>query len=68
MRDELINFKLRAMSCLEIFTRLQPESALLLEAPEPLLTSLLAVSRPDGSQVLEERLSGLIKNKLTKCR
>ncbi len=56
------------MSCLEIFMRLHPESALLLEAPEPLLTSLLAVSRPDGSQVLEERLSGLIKNKLTKCR
>ena len=68
LRDDLINFKLRVMSCLEIFMRLHPESALLLEAPEPLLTSLSAVSRPDGSQVLQERLSGLIKNKLAKCR
>lgn len=68
VRDELVNFKLRVMGCLEIFMRLQPESALLLEATEPLLTGLSAVSRPDGSQVLQERLSGLIKNKLTKCR
>jgi len=68
LRDDLINFKLRVMSCLEIFMRLHPDSPLLLEAPDPLLTSLSAVSRPDGSQVLQERLTGLIKNKLSKCR
>ena len=68
LRDDLINFKLRVMSCLEIFMRLHPDSPLLLEAPDPLLTSLSAVTRPDGSLVLQERLAGLIKNKLTKCR
>ncbi len=68
LREDSINFKLRVISCLEIYMRLNPDSPLLLEAPEPLLSSLVSVSRPDGSQVLSERLSGLIKNKLCKCK
>ena len=68
LREDLINFKLRVISCLEIFMRLNPDSILLLEVPEALLSSLAAVSRPDGPQVLQERLIGLIKNKLVKCR
>ena len=68
LREDSINFKLRVMSCLEIYMRLNPDSSLLLEAPDPLLSSLVSVSRPEGSQVLQERLAGLIKNKLSKCK
>lgn len=68
LKEDSINFKLRVMNCLEIFMRINPDSPFLLEAPKPMLTSLANFSKPDGSQVLKERLVGLIKNKLCKCR
>lgn len=68
IQDDMINFKLRVISCAEMFMRRSPDSALLIEFPIPLLISMGSASRPEGSRVLQERLSGLIRNKLVKCK
>lgn len=68
IQDDMINFKLRVITCAEMFMRRSSDSALLIEFPVPLLTSMGSASRPEGSRVLQERLSGLIRNKLVKCK
>lgn len=68
IQDDMINFKLRVISCAEMFMRRSSDSVLLIEFPVPLLTSMVSASRPEGSRVLQERLSGLIRNKLVKCK
>ena len=68
MKEDLVNFKLRVLNCLEIFMRKNSGSALLLGAPSALLNGLSIVSRPEGSKVLEEKITSLLKNKLPKCR
>lgn len=67
IREENINFKLRVLSCTEMYMKKCPDSIYLIYLPECLLNALNAVSRPGGPKVLEERLSGLLR-KLSRCK
>lgn len=67
-RQDMINFKLRALACLEGYMRKVPEGHLLLLMPAPLLSALVAVNKPGGDRVLAERIAAVLRNKLSKCK
>ena len=68
IREELSNFKLRVVSCIETLIKRFPEGYLLLDLPDALLTALNSACNNDESQVLKERIASLIKNKLSKSK
>ena len=68
IREDLSNFKLRVVSCIETLMKRFPEGYLLLDLPDALLTALSSACNNEESQVLKERLASLIKNKLSKIK
>jgi len=67
-RQDMINFKLRALACLESYIKRVPESPLLVTMPAPLLGALSSASKSGEDRVLADRIAGLFRNHLARSR
>jgi DNA polymerase phi len=68
VRQDIINFKLRTLACIEAYMKKVPSSSLLLIMPTPLLAALNAAVGANGDQVLAQRLAGLLIHHLSRCK
>ncbi|KAL6769432.1 hypothetical protein ACKKBG_A30985 [Auxenochlorella protothecoides x Auxenochlorella symbiontica] len=66
--EQLDQFKLRVVTLLEYFLKRSPASPLVPTAAVPMLNALAVAAKPSGSQVLSQRLAGLINSKLVKTK
>jgi hypothetical protein len=64
----LVSFKLRALACLEMIMKKLPESSLIISMASPLLVALVSARRPSGDVGLSERLAGILRNQLPRCK
>ena len=67
-RQEVIGFKLRALACLEMVMKKIPESPVTVIMGSPLLEALVAARKPSGDVALSERLAGILRNQLPRCK
>lgn len=68
LRQELVSFKLRALACLEMIMKKLSESSLIISMASPLLGALVSARRPSGDVGLSERLAGILRNQLPRCK
>lgn len=68
IRQELFTFKMRVLACIETFMQKAGSSSLVVLLPESLLTALSRERRVTGNQALADRLAGLLKNSLLRCK
>ena len=68
IRQEMIGFKLRALACLEMVMKKAPTSDLIMEMASPLLSALVSARKPSGDAALAERLGGILRNQLPRCK
>jgi hypothetical protein len=68
LRQELFTFKMRVLACIETFMQKAGSSSLLLFLPESLLTALSRERKVTGNQAMADRLAGLLRNSLLKCK
>ncbi|KAL4543898.1 hypothetical protein Ndes2437B_g01704 [Nannochloris sp. 'desiccata'] len=68
LRQELVSFKLRALACLEMIMKKLSESSLIISMASPLLVALVSARRPSGDVGLSERLAGILRNQLPRCK
>ena len=59
-----IHFKLRVLDLLEVYVRKQSSNPLVLELITPVLEAIVLAARTKGAEPLQQRLVGLLKNKL----
>lgn len=67
-RQDAVNFKLRAIACLEAFMKKAPQSPLLITLPAPLLAALVAAYKPGGDKVIAERLTSIVRHQFGRCK
>ena len=68
MRLDLLNFKMRVVTCIKIFMKHARTNPALLSFPSVLLAALLDATGAHGDQTLAENIASLLTSDLEKCK
>lgn len=68
LKLDLLNFKMRVLSCIKIFMKVSPANGALLQMPVGLLAGLLDATGANGDANLAKSLSYILETSLARCK